>query len=80
MFLEVSDSSEKTRAGRGPDTSTSAAAGGDFVLESALDAFRRNVARQHGGIFPHSVLSTAQIALICTERPADLAEVGGSPC
>ncbi|GAQ81432.1 Helicase conserved C-terminal domain containing protein [Klebsormidium nitens] len=75
VFLEVSDSSEKTCAGRGPDTSTSAAAGGDSVLESALDGLRRNVARQHGGIFPHSVLSTAQIALICKERPAHLAEL-----
>lgn len=38
-------------------------------LENKLDELRKELASVHGGIFPHSVLSTQQISLLSNQRP-----------
>lgn len=39
------------------------------TLELKLDELRKELSSVHGGIFPHSVLSTQQISLISTQKP-----------
>jgi len=38
-------------------------------LEFRLDEMRKVFASFHGGIFPHSVLSTQQISILAAEKP-----------
>ncbi|XP_057448782.1 ATP-dependent DNA helicase Q-like 2 [Lotus japonicus] len=38
-------------------------------LELKLDELRKELASVHGGILPHSVLSTQQISLLCSQKP-----------
>ena len=40
-----------------------------------LDRLRQNLAAAHGGIFPHSVLSSQHITLLCTQKPDSLEQV-----
>lgn len=39
------------------------------TLELKLDELRKGLSSVHGGIFPHSVLSTQQISLISAQKP-----------
>ncbi|CAO2827328.1 unnamed protein product [Amaranthus hypochondriacus] len=39
------------------------------TLEFRLDELRKELASSHGGIFPHSILSTQQISLLAAEKP-----------
>ncbi|KAM2216348.1 hypothetical protein ACFXTI_022844 [Malus domestica] len=39
------------------------------TLELKLDELRKELSSVHGGIFPHSVLSTQQISLISAQKP-----------
>lgn len=41
-------------------------------LELKLDELRKELASVHGGILPHSVLSTQQISLLCSQKPNSL--------
>lgn len=38
-------------------------------LESKLDNLRKELASMDGGIFPHSILSTQQISMLCSQKP-----------
>ncbi|XP_071737343.1 ATP-dependent DNA helicase Q-like 2 isoform X1 [Rutidosis leptorrhynchoides] len=38
-------------------------------LELRLDNLRKELSSVHGGIFPHSILSTQQISMLCSEKP-----------
>uniref|UniRef100_A0A803L6E4 ATP-dependent DNA helicase n=1 Tax=Chenopodium quinoa TaxID=63459 RepID=A0A803L6E4_CHEQI len=38
-------------------------------LEYGLDELRKELASLHGGIFPHSILSTQQISMLAAEKP-----------
>ncbi|KAL6178711.1 hypothetical protein ACLB2K_050229 [Fragaria x ananassa] len=38
-------------------------------LEQKLDELRKELSSDHGGIFPHSVLSTQQISMIDDQKP-----------
>lgn len=44
-------------------------------LEFELDKLRQQLSSAHGGIFPHSILTTQQINAICAKRPRDAKEV-----
>lgn len=44
-------------------------------LEVKLDELRKEISSSHGGIFPHSVLSAQQIAMLSSERPTSLNQV-----
>ncbi|KAJ9537359.1 hypothetical protein OSB04_030092 [Centaurea solstitialis] len=38
-------------------------------LEVKLDNLRKDLSSVHGGIFPHSILSTQQISSLCSQKP-----------
>lgn len=38
-------------------------------LEIKLDEMRKELSSSHGGILPHSVLSTQQISMLCAQKP-----------
>lgn len=38
-------------------------------LEVKLDNLRKELSSMHGGIFPHSILSTQQISMLCSQKP-----------
>ncbi|KAI3692271.1 hypothetical protein L6452_32085 [Arctium lappa] len=38
-------------------------------LEVKLDNLRKELSSIHGGIFPHSILSTQQISVLCSQKP-----------
>ncbi|KAK1430772.1 hypothetical protein QVD17_13767 [Tagetes erecta] len=38
-------------------------------LEVKLDKLRKELSSMHGGIFPHSILSTQQISMLCSQKP-----------
>lgn len=44
-------------------------------LGLALDELRQNLAAVHGGIFPHSVLSSQHISLLSSQKPLTMEEV-----
>ncbi|KAK1367675.1 ATP-dependent DNA helicase [Heracleum sosnowskyi] len=44
-------------------------------LELKLDEFRKELSAIHGGIFPHSVLSTQQICRLSSHKPATMKEL-----
>lgn len=44
-------------------------------LGLALDELRQNLAAVHGGIFPHSVLSSQHISLLASQKPLTMDEV-----
>lgn len=45
---------------------------GSFGLELKLDELRKELSSIHGGILPHSVLSTQQISLLSSQKPNSL--------
>lgn len=45
---------------------------GSSGLELKLDELRKELSSAHGGILPHSVLSTQQISLLCSQKPNSL--------
>ena len=44
-------------------------------LEQKLDELRKELSSDHGGIFPHSVLSTQQISMIDDQKPNSMEQV-----
>ncbi|XP_024375691.1 ATP-dependent DNA helicase Q-like 2 isoform X1 [Physcomitrium patens] len=44
-------------------------------LGSALDDLRQNLAASHGGIFPHSVLTSQHISLLASQKPVTMEEL-----
>lgn len=44
-------------------------------LGLVLDELRQNLAAVHGGIFPHSVLSSQHISLLASQKPLTMDEV-----
>lgn len=44
-------------------------------LELKLDELRKELSAIHGGIFPHSVLSTQQISRLSSQKPVTMKEV-----
>lgn len=48
---------------------------GSSGLEVKLDELRKELSSMHGGILPHSVLSTQQISLISSQRPNSLEQL-----
>lgn len=44
-------------------------------LGLVLDELRQNLAAVHGGIFPHSVLSSQHISLLSSQKPLTMEEV-----
>ncbi|KAI4327946.1 hypothetical protein L6164_020350 [Bauhinia variegata] len=68
--LEIS-SDQRTKAGvRSAKRSL-----GSSGLELKLDELRKELSAIHGGILPHSVLSTQQISLISSEKPNSLEQL-----
>jgi len=67
--LEIS-TEEKTKASARLKRSL-----GSSGLELKLDELRKELSSTHGGILPHSVLSTQQISLLCSQKPNSLEEV-----
>lgn len=43
-------------------------------LELKLDELRKQLSSTHGGIFPHSVLSTQQISILSAQKPTTIQE------
>lgn len=66
--LEIS-TEEKTKASARLKRSL-----GSSGLELKLDELRKELSSNHGGILPHSVLSTQQISLLCSQKPNSLEE------
>ncbi|CAL5188369.1 unnamed protein product [Lathyrus oleraceus] len=48
---------------------------GSSGLELKLDELRKELSSLHGGILPHSVLSTQQISLLCSQKPNSLEQL-----
>ncbi|XP_039690404.1 ATP-dependent DNA helicase Q-like 2 isoform X2 [Medicago truncatula] len=67
--LEIS-TEEKTKASARLKRSL-----GSSGLELKLDELRKELSSNHGGILPHSVLSTQQISLLCSQKPNSLEEL-----
>ncbi|KAL5581317.1 hypothetical protein UlMin_013759 [Ulmus minor] len=44
-------------------------------MEIKLDELRKELSSTHGGIFPHSILSTQQISMISTQEPNSMEEL-----
>ncbi|XP_021768372.1 mediator of RNA polymerase II transcription subunit 34 isoform X1 [Chenopodium quinoa] len=44
-------------------------------LEYGLDELRKELASLHGGIFPHSILSTQQISMLAAEKPDSIEQL-----
>lgn len=44
-------------------------------LEFRLDELRKELASLHGGIFPHSILSTQQISVLAAEKPDSIEQL-----
>ncbi|CAI7813914.1 unnamed protein product [Closterium sp. NIES-54] len=51
---------------------TAAAAASDAKLSRRLDQLRRSVASQHGGLFPHAVLSSHHLFALSQSKPASM--------
>ncbi|CAI5988273.1 unnamed protein product, partial [Closterium sp. NIES-64] len=51
---------------------TAAAAASDAKLSRRLDQLRRSVASQHGGLFPHAVLSSHHLFALSQLKPASM--------
>ncbi|KAL4573603.1 hypothetical protein LXL04_020414 [Taraxacum kok-saghyz] len=64
IMLEVS-SGERTSSGIANSSKRRRHSG----LESELDNLRKELSSTDGGIFPHSVLSTQQITMLCSQKP-----------
>ncbi|XP_019423624.1 PREDICTED: mediator of RNA polymerase II transcription subunit 34 isoform X2 [Lupinus angustifolius] len=48
---------------------------GSSGLELKLDELRKELSSIHGGILPHSILSTQQISLLCSQKPNSLEQL-----
>lgn len=44
-------------------------------LEIKLDNLRKELSSMHGGIFPHSILSSQQITMLCSQKPETTEQV-----
>ena len=68
--LEIS-TQVKTKTGNMKSSKRSLISSG---LELKLDELRKELSSTHGGIFPHSVLSTQQISILSAQKPASIHE------
>lgn len=71
-MLEIS-SNQKNVCGKSEPAKRSLAA--STILESKLYELRKELSSDHGGIFPHSVLSTQHISMVSAEKPSSVEEV-----
>ncbi|THG09373.1 hypothetical protein TEA_013789 [Camellia sinensis var. sinensis] len=69
--LEVS----REQKSKGGITKTSKCSLTSSGLQYKLDELRKELSSIHGGIFPHSVLSTQQITMLSTQRPKTIEEL-----
>ncbi|KAL7165773.1 hypothetical protein ACSBR2_036613 [Camellia fascicularis] len=69
--LEVS----REQKSKGGITKTSKCSLRSSGLQYKLDELRKELSSIHGGIFPHSVLSTQQITMLSTQRPKTIEEL-----
>ncbi|PKA45982.1 Mediator of RNA polymerase II transcription subunit 34 [Apostasia shenzhenica] len=46
------------------------------LLEGRLDELRKDISSNHGGIFPHAVLSSQQIGALSIQKPTSVAQLG----
>ncbi|XP_034709082.1 ATP-dependent DNA helicase Q-like 2 isoform X2 [Vitis riparia] len=69
--LEIS-TKVKTKTGNMKSSKRSLTSSG---LELKLDELRKELASTHGGIFPHSVLSTQQISILSAQKPTSIQEL-----
>ncbi|KAA8528189.1 hypothetical protein F0562_035560 [Nyssa sinensis] len=69
--LEIS-SRQKSKAGIMKSTKRSTTSSG---LELKLDELRKELSSIHGGIFPHSVLSTQQISMLSAQKPKSMEQL-----
>ncbi|XP_052620299.1 ATP-dependent DNA helicase Q-like 2 [Lactuca sativa] len=65
IMLEVSSGQRSSGIG----IAKSSKRGRNSGLESELDNLRKELASMDGGIFPHSILSTQQIGMLCSQKP-----------
>ncbi|CAL5378397.1 unnamed protein product [Camellia sinensis] len=68
--LEVS----RDQKSKGGITKTSKCSLTSSGLQYKLDELQKELSSIHGGIFPHSVLSTQQITMLSTQRPKTIEE------
>ena len=61
----------KTKTGNMKSSKRSLTSSG---LELKLDELRKELSSTHGGIFPHSVLSTQQISILSAQKPTSIQE------
>lgn len=69
--LEIS-TKVKTKTGNMKSSKRSLTSSG---LELKLDELRKELSSTHGGIFPHSVLSTQQISILSAQKPTSIQEL-----
>uniref|UniRef100_A0A5B6YTR0 ATP-dependent DNA helicase n=2 Tax=Davidia involucrata TaxID=16924 RepID=A0A5B6YTR0_DAVIN len=69
--LEIS-SGQKNKAGIMKSSKRSITSSG---LEFKLDELRKELSSIHGGIFPHSVLSTQQISMLSAQKPKSMEQL-----
>lgn len=69
--LEIS-TKVKTKTGNMKSSKRSLTSSG---LELKLDELRKELSSTHGGIFPHSVLSTQQISILSAQKPTSILEL-----
>ena len=67
MKLEIY-SEQRTKAG----VRSAKRSHGSSGLELKLDELRKELSSIHGGILPHSILSTQQISLLSSQKPSSL--------
>lgn len=70
-MLEVSSGQRSSGIG----IAKSSKRGRNSGLESELDNLRKELASMDGGIFPHSILSTQQIGMLCSQKPETTEQV-----
>ncbi|GJP50494.1 hypothetical protein CLOM_g9659 [Closterium sp. NIES-68] len=57
------------------NTTSAATAASDAQLSRRLDQLRRSIASQHGGLFPHAVLSSHHLSALSQSKPATVPQL-----
>lgn len=79
MTLEMIQRQSSSKKGPRANQASTDAVKMQSGLGVRLDELRQSLASFHGGIFPHSVLSSQHINLLCTHKPATVEQVCPSP-
>lgn len=70
-IVKIESSRQKNSMGQVKSSKRNRSSG----LELKLDELRRELSSIHGGIFPHSVLSTQQIGMLSTQKPISMEQL-----